>query len=84
MKFKIQSIILKKNKYTLADAKTILKDAGITLKKVDDTYRKNYHSFRLHNPSYLKKLGYTKYMTKKLSDGIDLIIVYKPTKFTKN
>ena len=74
--YKIASIYLSKNNYTLEQAMQFLKKNGYKINKVDD--EDNYFKFRQLSPKTLKHYGYIDYRTKQLGkSGILLIIAYK-------
>lgn len=73
--YKLQSVLLSKSYYNLTTAIEWIHSHGLELNKVDET--KDFYRFRQIHPTYLKREGYTKFITKKLNPYIDLIIAYK-------
>ena len=76
--YKIQSVLINNNIYTLDEATQWIKDNKFKIKQIDIT--DNYYRFRQLNPKYIERLGYNKYITKKLhpnNNDIELIIAYK-------
>jgi hypothetical protein len=77
-KEKINSVIFPKDKFNVKDARDWLKKHNYIFdKKVDKVYRPNFLSFRQNSVDVLEKEGYVKYITKKLSNDVELIIAYK-------
>lgn len=72
--YKIQSIIFKKSIWSINECINWLINNNKKYKKIDET--KNFYRFRQINPETLIKQGYTIPRTKKLNDGIELIIYY--------
>jgi hypothetical protein len=72
--YKIQSIIFKKSIWSINECINWLINNKKKFKKIDET--KNFYRFRQINPETLIKQGYTIPRTKKLNDGIELIIYY--------
>lgn len=74
--YKIQSVLLNKNYYTLKEATKFIVDNKFKIKKVDET--NNWYRFRQVAPSSMKRDGYTKLRTKViLPELIQIIIGYK-------
>jgi len=73
--YKVQSILFDKTKWNEESAVKWLKINKHKIKGVD--VKPKMLRFRQYNPAYIKKQGYTKFITKKLPDGIDLVIAYK-------
>lgn len=71
--YQVQSIIFKKNLYTLTAAINIAIQHGYKVYNFPMRETKHYYRFRLVNPNYKKY----HYVTKNVADGIDLIIGYK-------
>lgn len=77
-KSEINSIIFPKESFTVGSARKWLKEHNFKSEgKVDSEYRPNFYSFRMHSPSELEKLGFTKYYNKKLKNGVEIISAYK-------
>ena len=76
MSYKLQSVLVPKNKFTQTQAITFVKN-NFQYKKLDVNQRVNYYSFRQLEPDYLKREGYTKYVEKRLPNGVLLVIAYK-------
>ena len=73
--YKVQSVLFKRPSWTEQHACSWLAQNGFKNKGVD--VKKDHFRFRQLTPSYIKKLGYTHFVTKTLPHGIDLIIAYK-------
>jgi hypothetical protein len=73
--YKVQSVIIDKNKYTLQQAIEFLHRNNYKYPKVDIT--KNLYRFRQIEPAKLRKEGYTHYHTKQISPDISLVIAYR-------
>jgi len=72
----VQSVIFKKSKYSLEDAKKWLRENKYKYKGVDE--KKVFWRFRQLNPMTVKRKGFSHYITKPLDNsGVELIIVYK-------
>jgi len=72
----VQSVIFKKSKYSLEEAKKWLKENKYKDKGVDE--KKEFWRFRQLNPLTVKRKGFGHYITKPLaSSGVELIIVYQ-------
>ena len=75
----VQSVLFKKDKYSLPEAKKWLKDNKYKSPKVDET--DNMLRFRQLSPSVVDAKGYTEYHNKPLGlSGIELIIAYRRQK----
>jgi hypothetical protein len=73
--YKVQSILLNKDYYTLKEATKFIIDNKFKVKKVDET--ENWYRFRQIDSKTLKKNGYTKLRTKViLPNLIQFIIGY--------
>lgn len=70
--FAIQSVLVPKNKFTRAEAIKYIRE-HFEYKKIDSTQRKNFYSFRQFDPT-----KNSKYFTKVLSDGVELVFEKKP------
>jgi hypothetical protein len=75
MDYKIQSIILDRDVFTLDAAIKWIRSHNYRLFKVDKT--PNSYRFRQEDPNKLKQEHYNKYVTKKITKGIKYIIAYK-------
>jgi hypothetical protein len=73
--YKVQSVIIDKDKYTLQKAIEFLHRNNFKYNKVDIT--KNLYRFRQIEPAKLRKEGYTHYRTKQISPEISFIIGYQ-------
>ena len=71
----IQSVIFNLHKWTIIKAAQWIQEHEFKIKKIDIT--KNYLRFRQISPERLKKEGYIHYITKKIDNGIELIIAVK-------
>lgn len=79
--YKTQSILFDKKVYTSVPNKIhkiihfFLKHPNWKPYKTHET--NNYYRFRIYDPSYLKKRGYDKVVTKRISTGILLVLYMK-------
>jgi len=73
--YKVQSVIIDKDKYTLQKAIEFLHRNNFKYNKVDIT--KNLYRFRQIEPAKLRKEGYTHYRTKQIRPEISFIIGYQ-------
>lgn len=73
--YKLQSIILSKEGFSLEDAVRWLFKNGFEVKKIDAT--ENYWRFRQLKPETLRKQGFNKIRTKEVSQHIKFILGYK-------
>lgn len=71
----IQSVIIDKNKFELIDALLYVLKNKYKANKIDETI--NYYRFRQVEPLKIDKMGYDKYKTIEIDEGIKLIIAYK-------
>jgi len=67
----IQSVLVPKNKFSKEEAINYIKK-HFKFKKIDETQRKNFYSFRQFNPTQGSS-----YSTKKLKNGVELVFEYK-------
>ena len=67
---KIQTVLFKKDIWSIEAAKKWLKDHGLKFSKVDDEYSPNYHRFRQVSPS-----SRAQYATKNLGNGVMLVFM---------
>jgi hypothetical protein len=75
--YKVQSVVIDKDKYSVKEAKKWLKDNGYKCPKIDIT--ENTYRFRQIPPNKIEKEGYTTYRMKPLGkSGVILVIAYKP------
>jgi len=70
--FAIQSVLVPKDKFTREDAIKYVRK-HFQYKKIDSTQRRNFYSFRQFDPT-----KNSKYFTKVLSDGVELVFEKKP------
>jgi hypothetical protein len=75
LEYKIQSVILNNEKFSLKDAVNFLAKNNLKYWKVDRTT--NYWRFRQLEPSELRKEGFNHYRNKEISDGINLVLAYR-------
>lgn len=73
--YRVQSILFDKSKISLEDAIDWIVNHKDKIKKIDET--ETQFRFRQLEPSYLKRIGFTEYRTKKLNDIVSLVLVYK-------
>lgn len=71
----LQTVLFDKTKWNVRSAKKWLKENNHKYSDVDK--KENYIRFRQIDPELLKVQHYTKYRTKKLDNGIDLVYVSK-------
>jgi hypothetical protein len=45
--------------------------------KVNLDHRPNFITLRLNDPQYMTKLGFVKYITKRLPNGVEIVMAYK-------
>jgi len=70
--FKIQSVLVPKDKFTRSDAIKYIRE-HFQYKKIDSTQRKNFYSFRQFDPT-----ENSKYFTKVLDNGVELVFEKAP------
>jgi hypothetical protein len=70
--FKIQSVLVPKNKFTRSEAIKYIRE-HFEFKKIDSTQRKNFYSFRQIDPT-----PNSKYFTKVLDNGAELVFEKVP------
>ncbi len=76
--YMINSIIFPKEDWTITSGRKWLKENKFPKEvKVNTTHRPNFITFRLNSPEYMAKLGYKRYVTKKLNNGAEIILAYK-------
>jgi general stress protein 26 len=74
----INSIIFPKDSWNVGSGRKWLKEHKYpSTGKVELEHRPNFITFRLNSPEHMKKLGYVKYITKKLPNGVEIILAYK-------
>lgn len=73
----LQSVVFDKEFFTKNKAIKWLKN---NYYKSDCDTKDNTFRFRQRNPDYLRRIGYKKYRTKKVADGLFFIIAYKTSK----
>lgn len=66
----VQTVLVPRSRFSLAEAKAWVRHAGFTVSKVDTTA--NYYRFRQHAPG-----GYARFATKSVRDGVKLVIGFK-------
>lgn len=69
--FIVQSVVIPKTVMNKSQATQWVKN-HYELKKIDET--RGAYRFRQYEPKLLKRLGYNRYFTKRLENGIDLVI----------
>jgi len=67
----IQTVLIPKNKFSKEEAIKYIKK-HFKFKKIDETQRKNFYSFRQFNPTQGSS-----YSTKKFKNGVELVFEYK-------
>ena len=70
----IQSVLVPKSKFTKKQAIKYVKK-HFKFRKIDENQRKNFYSFRQFDPT-----KGSKYSTKVLKNGVELVLEYKPKK----
>jgi hypothetical protein len=70
----IQSVLVPKSKFTKKEAIKYVKK-HFKFRKIDENQRKNFYSFRQFDPT-----KGSKYSTKVLKNGVELVLEYKPKK----
>jgi len=73
--YKVQSVLINKNKVDLSNATKWVLEKGYKVKKVDET--KNLYRFRQIAPITLEKKGYTTYRNLAISPETTLVLAYK-------
>ena len=73
--YRVQSIVFNKDKISLNEAIEWVVSHKDKVKKIDET--ETQWRFRQISPEYLKRKGYTEFITKRLNDTVALIIAYK-------
>jgi len=73
--FKVQSIAFNKDTFSLEQAITWVLSHGYKFNKIDET--NNQLRFRQFSPDYLKRLGFSTYVTKDIGNGVQLILIYR-------
>ena len=78
----VQSILFNKDHFTKDQAIKWIRDNGYLNKKIDE--KPNMYRFRQLTPRYVKNQGYSKFVTKKLPNSVELILAYRPTNPNKS
>ena len=73
----VQSILFDSKMWGVRDAVQWLQENEFKASKIDETV--NFYRFRQVSPTSLKNKGYTEYRVKKLKNGIDFVLAFKPT-----
>ena len=73
----IQSILFDSKMWSVRDAVQWLQENEFKASKIDETM--NFYRFRQVSSTSLKNKGYTEYRVKKLTNGIDFVLAFKPT-----
>ena len=73
----IQIILFDSKMWSVRDAVQWLQENEFKASKIDETV--NFYRFRQVSPTSLKNKGYTEYRVKKLKNGIDFVLAFKPT-----
>ena len=71
----VQSVIFDKTHWSVLDSANWLLNNKYEVKKIDET--NHFYRYRQVSPTTLKKKGYNEYHTKRIGDGIELVIAYK-------
>jgi len=72
----IQSIIFDATMWTVIDSANWVLHHGYKVTKIDQPH--NFIRYRQVSPTTLRNKGYTQYHNKKIGDGIELVLAYKP------
>jgi hypothetical protein len=73
-----QSVMFPKGEFSVASSREWLKKHNLLANgKVDGNFRDNYYAFRQRSPDEVRKKGYSKFRSRKLPNGVILIMVYK-------
>jgi len=76
--YMINSVLFPKGDYTVASGRAWLKEHKFPQDvKVNLDHRPNFITFRLNAPEYMAKMGYVKYITKRLPNGVEIVMAYK-------
>jgi len=76
--YMINSVLFPKDNWTVASGRSWLKEHKFQKDvKVNLDHRPNFITFRLNAPDYMEKLGYTRYITKRLTNGVEIVMAYK-------
>ena len=78
----VQSILFDSKMWSVRDAVQWLQENGFKATKIDETV--NFYRFRQFSPKSLKDKGYTEYRVKKLKNGIDFVLAFKPTIYSED
>ena len=66
----LQSVLLSRDHYTLAQAKAFIRRNSLKLKKIDTT--KNYYRFRQIDPK-----GFKRFRTKTIKEGVKFVFAFR-------
>jgi bisphosphoglycerate-dependent phosphoglycerate mutase len=72
--YRVQSVAFDKSLYTPEQVHEWVRSHGYKYSKIDET--DTQLRARQVSPEYLKRLGFTQYVTKNIGHGIQLILVY--------
>lgn len=76
--YMINSILFPKDNWTVASGRAWLKEHKFPKEvKVNLDHRPNFITFRLNAPEYIEKMGFKKYITKRLPNGVEIVMAYK-------
>lgn len=76
--YMINSILFPKDNWTVGSARSWMKEHNYPIDvKVNLDHRPNFITLRLNAPEYMTKLGFTKYITKRLPNGVEIVMAYK-------
>ena len=73
----VQSILFDSKIWDVREAVRWLQENEFKASKIDETIK--FYRFRQVSPKSLKDKGYTEYRVKKLKNGIDFVLAFKPT-----
>ena len=74
----VQSVLFDNSIWSVLDSANWLLNHDYKVLKIDES--NNFIRYRQESPSVLQRQGYTQFHNKKLGNGIELIIAYKPNK----
>ena len=72
----VQSILFDSKMWDVREAVRWLQENEFKASKIDETV--NFYRFRQVSPTSLKNKGYTEYRVKKLKNGNDFVLAFKP------
>ena len=73
--YRVQSIAFNKDAFTLESAIAWVQSHGYKFNKIDET--DTQIRLRQFAPDYLKRQGFSHYVTKDIGNGVQLILIYR-------